>query len=509
MAAALLVAVLTVPWSRGLVATGAPPTDASVTAFDQCANGSAPSSALDCPQNWINGILQPSNSHYGEDEVTPQRLVLDLPADGPLTGRTVSIRYEARKGSIHAYDSLATWNYTQTAADRCADLNPSDCVAGSAATFPIPDDPTIVNSDIAGCTNDATSNHMIPAGPGRQMTIYGGTITNVTVPVHDDVTHDNTDDYARVLITYSVPSLPAKVMILWGGHIAASGGPRAWGTGCGASFISGGPYHMKMCRLDGVEVDCSGAGARDNQIMGGALSTATTTPTETPTDTPTATNTPTETPTDTPTATNTPTETPTDTPTATNTPTETPTDTPTATNTPTETPTNTPTATNTPTETPTDTPTATNTPTETPTDTPTATNTPTSTATNTPSPTGTTPPTDTPTNTPTATPTNTPTATNTPTNTATPGGTPRVSTATPTRTPTAPPSPTATNTLVSNTLPLIATPRPQVVAQLPSTGQGPNAGDAGPAPRAAAVIALLASAAFLAGLGMQVRRTRR
>ena len=73
-----------------------------------------------------------------------------------------------------------------------------------------------------------------------------------------------------------------------------------------------------------------------------------------------------------------------------------------------------------------------------------------------------------------------------------------------------PPSPTATRTLVSNTLPLVATPRPGgVVAQLPSTGEGSNADASGRVPRAAGAIALLASVAFLAGVGMQVRRPRR
>ena len=113
------------------VSGAAPGTDASVTTFDQCANGGPPSTSTACPDNWINGILNANNSHYAEDDVTPQRVVLELPKNSPLTGRTVEISYLTRKGGVHAYDSLATWNFTQTTADRCANLNAADCVPGA------------------------------------------------------------------------------------------------------------------------------------------------------------------------------------------------------------------------------------------------------------------------------------------------------------------------------------------------------------------------------------------
>jgi len=69
-----------------------------------------------------------------------------------------------------------------------------------------------------------------------------------------------------VTITYSVTSTPAKVELLFGGHLAPAVGSRGWGTGVGASFINGGPYHIK---LDGV--DNSSVGNRDNQITAGAI----------------------------------------------------------------------------------------------------------------------------------------------------------------------------------------------------------------------------------------------
>ena len=70
---------------------------------------------LGCPDGWINGILQASNSHYSEDQVTPQRAEVNVPA-GAAASHTMTFTYQARKGSAqtHAYDSLATWNWTQT-----------------------------------------------------------------------------------------------------------------------------------------------------------------------------------------------------------------------------------------------------------------------------------------------------------------------------------------------------------------------------------------------------------
>jgi hypothetical protein len=247
-------------------------TDAGVSNYQQCANG-APGSAgdsTDCvPQGWINGILNANNSQYHEDQVTAQRLVLDLPNNGPVTGRTITLKYLARKGQggvgNHAYDSLATWNVTQANADPCQGINPlSACPAsaGVATTKQIPVDNTVVaDSNGAG---DSTANHELPDAQ-RMMTMYGGTITDVSTPVHDNPSGSG-DDYAQVTVTYSVTSTPTKVELLFGGHLAASSGPRGWGSNVGASFINGGPYHIKLIR-----VDSSSVGNRDNQITSGAI----------------------------------------------------------------------------------------------------------------------------------------------------------------------------------------------------------------------------------------------
>src|SRR3990172_800102 len=81
----VLAAAGSLGWLGGEGARGAPKTDGDAAVFDQCANDPSPSVATDCPGSWINGILQSNNSHYAEDQSVPQRLVIDLPAGGPLT----------------------------------------------------------------------------------------------------------------------------------------------------------------------------------------------------------------------------------------------------------------------------------------------------------------------------------------------------------------------------------------------------------------------------------------
>jgi hypothetical protein len=259
---AILVAVLV----TGGTVFAAPSTDASVSEYSQCANDKPPSTSTACPQKWINGILNAQNSHYHEDQVTAQRLFLDLPRNGPTTGRTITLKYLARKGQggvgNHAYDSLAQWNFTQTTADRCQDVTAANCPGGLESKFTIPvDNTTVADSNGSGTS---TANHELPDA-NRYMSMFGGTITNISTPVHDNASGSG-DDYAQVTITYSVTSTPAKVELLFGGHLAAAIGPRGWGANVGSSFINGGPYHIKL-----LGVDSSSIGNRDNQITSGAI----------------------------------------------------------------------------------------------------------------------------------------------------------------------------------------------------------------------------------------------
>src|SRR5438128_2698522 len=85
--------VLALTFSLSLAVIHAPDasasSDPSVTDFSQCANDPPPSTSTACPGGWINGILQGTNSHYVEDQVTPQRAVLVFPAGSPVVGNTI------------------------------------------------------------------------------------------------------------------------------------------------------------------------------------------------------------------------------------------------------------------------------------------------------------------------------------------------------------------------------------------------------------------------------------
>jgi uncharacterized repeat protein (TIGR01451 family)/fimbrial isopeptide formation D2 family protein len=193
--------------------------------------------------------------------VTPQRAEVAYPAGAAITGATLTFRYQTKKGGINAYDSLATWNYTQTAADKNQGLLAADVVNSPATTLQMLSDPT-------------ASAHELPAA-ARQWTMFGGSLTSTTVPSHDCTTATTPctgDDYATVTVTYNVAASAAgstadrKIQLLFGGHLAPAAGVRGWGAGLGAGSVSGGPYHIKWDAADGASI-----GQRDNQITAGAL----------------------------------------------------------------------------------------------------------------------------------------------------------------------------------------------------------------------------------------------
>ena len=285
LAVIAMLALLVVP------AQAAPGTEANVVDYSQCANDKPDSGTPnDCtPQGWIFGILNPNNSQYAEDQGTAQRLILDLPRNGPQNDRTLTLKYLVRKGVHHAYDSLASWDLTiahgfTTAAQQpiaCQSLNTpttaacNTMFAAGASVLGIPDDHSIVTPD-TGVGNPAgdTADHMIPAGTDREFRMYGLAGGQIEKAEYGTLVDESGDLYQTIKITYDVNgvnptgnlSANQKVMLLFSGHLAASGGARSWGSGNGASDINGGPYHIKLINVDGAAI-----GNRDNQIMAGAI----------------------------------------------------------------------------------------------------------------------------------------------------------------------------------------------------------------------------------------------
>ena len=257
----------------------------SVVDYAQCANGTG--TATSCTGGWINGILQSSNSHFRESDVTPQRLQISAQAG---TTHTVTLTYQTRKGGAtdgtHAYDGLSTYTDTVSGAraDRCVGLTaqmkqglscpttPGDPGAGPDDTLDIPRDTTEVGPAAAGVSK-VTGDHVPGQRAGdtpKQFHIYGGQLNSVLDQsngqkyLHSDPTGSG-DDYATITIEFTATA--GNTQLLFGGHLAVSPTTRSgWGTGLGASNINGGPYHIKWAAADGVSV-----GNRDNQIMGSSI----------------------------------------------------------------------------------------------------------------------------------------------------------------------------------------------------------------------------------------------
>lgn len=251
--------------AAGLTAVVSPPAaaaTATVQGFSQCANGTG--TAVTCAGGWINGAIQGSNSHYTEDQVVPQRAVLRLPADD--LEHSLTFTYQDRKGSTHAYDSLATWNKTVTGADPCQGLAASLC-AGAPSTLAMSDDPAPNIPPVGPGISPAVVDHQLPAAD-RQWTLYGGVLTSDAVIGHSSPAAG--DDLVTVTVRFRnpTPTQARDVVLLFGGHLAVGGPntlPRAWGQNLGASSVSGGPYSFKL-----VAVDDGSTGATTNSIQASA-----------------------------------------------------------------------------------------------------------------------------------------------------------------------------------------------------------------------------------------------
>ena len=185
----------------------------SIFDYSQCANEVAVTTGCD---SWINGILNPNNSQYREDQVTPQRLFVNITSGGD---HTYDISYLIKKGEGHAYDSLATWNHT-VAAEPCQGFNPNvtdqceEAFSGIEDTLPILDDPLDVPSACT-TTDPTTSEHQLD---GQVFTMAGGDMTSMEYLPGTIV--DSEGVYRTIRLHFTAAA--GKVYLLFGGHLAAS-----------------------------------------------------------------------------------------------------------------------------------------------------------------------------------------------------------------------------------------------------------------------------------------------
>jgi len=226
---------------------------------------------------WINGILNKNNSKYYECMSVPQRTILANIPSTPGGAHTFTFSHEATKGGIHAYDWLTAYNQGNDpplAYDPCGEqightpnytaICESLHTSGYSILVGVPDDP-FVSKD--GSTQDKIDAYELQFG-NRQIKIYGDqpfTAAGLTLSHTVSSGGDTGDSDIEYVLTWTSDS--TQILIEMAGHLAMSGDPAtnpiAWGPGLGASYVSGGPYHFSLDKLDGASL-----GSQDNPIKG-------------------------------------------------------------------------------------------------------------------------------------------------------------------------------------------------------------------------------------------------
>src|SRR5262245_61788038 len=205
--------------------------------------------------SWQHGDLNPNNSSYGEGDSVPFQAIISGLATG--SSNTLDINYgnTAPNAGAHAYDYLASFNNTATQADPTdgGGLPPG----ATPSTFPIPADPFLIPAQ-------GFNGSILPQSQ-RQMSIWNGTITNITYVSGPPVTgiQQGTNLNTVMEITFTVTDGNLKVVIAWGAHIASE---LNWGFGNGAGSVSGNPYHMGLTSLNGSSI-----GQQSRSIKTGAI----------------------------------------------------------------------------------------------------------------------------------------------------------------------------------------------------------------------------------------------
>lgn len=217
--------------------------------IDQCRNGT--SGTDQCTGgNWVNGNLGSSNSNYVEGEFVPYRMRITGAAGDGTTVNTLIIEYDTTQGGKHALDYIGTYNANEINADPC---DYAGCPFSGPSTFPIPVDPMVTNgpNGVPGGGDDITQ---IPGN----FTIWGGTITNVTLGTFSGTYAGNS--MRQIVITFT--STVSDPVLSWSGHISTR---IDWGVGFSAVSLPGSPYHMRLISING------GGGNQDRSMSASAI----------------------------------------------------------------------------------------------------------------------------------------------------------------------------------------------------------------------------------------------
>jgi len=253
--------------------------------FTQCQNDSNNDAVKDACQ-WVTGSLTANNSIYNESNSVPQRLFHSIATAGT---HTIQLEYDFSKSNIYAYDFLTTPDLTQSGGllNPCGNLPGFVSAPTCSALFsgkslvPIPSDPF---GSVSAKEYPSPRNFFVACSPACTggITLSFSNLDGVDdngeahLPDSDpDCTAANTcsDSSVRINITFTTAQNNTIVALWFGAHLAKSFDSGVspniipgWGTGYGASSISGSPFHISYASLDG-----DATGRRDNSMSSGAV----------------------------------------------------------------------------------------------------------------------------------------------------------------------------------------------------------------------------------------------
>jgi hypothetical protein len=208
---------------------------------------------------WQNGNLNGNNAKYPEGGIVPFRLAIEGPAPGT---HVIHINYDFTAGGHKAYDFLATWNVTNASGEICSASGggiSSMCpnLGSPSSTYTFPSDPYVADGL-------SVTTAQVYSGSPRKLSLWGGTITSITGPVHTGSASGNsTADFSVRFKTTG-----SAALLAWGGHLAQSAfwNLAAGGERDGAGEVSGAPWHMRTLQLD-----ASGNKNQDRSIQPSAI----------------------------------------------------------------------------------------------------------------------------------------------------------------------------------------------------------------------------------------------
>jgi uncharacterized repeat protein (TIGR01451 family) len=227
--------------------------------LDQWANGQTPPTG----ESWQNGNLNGNNSAYAEGKAVPFRLAIEGLTPGT---HFITIQYDFTAGGHKAYDFLASIEATEPNAltqicgvggGGVSSLCSNGAMSVARTTFGFPDD-DFAPGPGAQTVTDAMANDPVP----RQLSIFGGTITDITAVTHAG----NVDGNSTGQMVVEFTSTGSAVLLAWSGHLARSPFWNAPTDPDGAGEVTGAPWHMRTLNLDG-----GGAANQDRSIQPSAI----------------------------------------------------------------------------------------------------------------------------------------------------------------------------------------------------------------------------------------------